>query len=68
MVMSSKQSLEICHRAKIETASKGSLKDPRESYGKYAYWCAKAKSGWRAKPCNCEKIVNDARDEWTDDE
>jgi hypothetical protein len=24
--------------------------------------------GCECKKCNCEKIVNDARDEWTDDE
>ena len=64
--MSSRQSVEVCHRAKFKTASKGSLKEPRENYGEYAYWCVKQRNGWSSKPCDCNKIVNDVRDEWTE--
>jgi hypothetical protein len=32
----------------------GVLKDPDESYGKWAYWCCEPTDGhgWTAQPCN----------------
>ncbi|QIG71219.1 hypothetical protein EVB32_112 [Rhizobium phage RHph_TM39] len=51
--MSSRQDLSTPHRCLVSKC-KGSLVDPKDSYGKYAYWWGKVDhprdSGWHNAP------------------
>lgn len=47
------RSTDTCHKTRVENC-KGNLADPRDQYGKWAYWCKDIKfrvRGWRAEPC-----------------
>ena len=45
------------HKTRIENC-KGTLKEHRENYVKWAYWCPVVKSGWTSKPCECANPTN----------
>jgi len=42
------RNISTCHKARVSKC-KGCL-DPKEKYGKWAYWC-KDDFRWRAEPC-----------------
>ncbi len=57
--MTANQKLNTCHKVRIENC-KGELLEPRENYGKWAYWCGNKKvRGWSSISCNCKKMSAD---------
>ena len=49
--MRKSQNIKKHHKTRTENC-KGNMSDPKDDYGKWAYWCP-SKSSWLAKPCVC---------------